>query len=609
VKRNLSLLLLLIFLPSIYFFFFATPVQADWFQDLKDALTHTSGTNLDILGKLDRHNRSILPLIGITPISQPTTTPAARQAATQSQGSVQATTQSSGNSSALDNAATGYTVACGATGCEPTPVPQDVGSFFAQWLGDLLGIRDAGNVEALRFANSKVPPNVAENTLALWGRDTSQLAQGSETSNVLGFPVGVDPMTNAYAFRECDALPHSVCPELVAQLYTPPTATPTPSPSRTPTPTLPSVPTGGPPIVGICPAGTGKCAPSYIESVLVKDLNIPPSQIPPGSIQNASQICMKESGGDPFALNDSCLEPNAAYRTRDYSVGLFQINLLVSSRCPGALRDNWPQSCTILDRTKLEECVGTYDPATRTYVNGIYTNPVKNIEFAWNLSGGGLNWKPWSAASVCKIYNPLPTPSVPVPVAGGLIYYSQRASPWAQLPFDRLYYPPTPTPPQQCTVQRAACGPVTVAMILSTYVDRSYTPEKVINDFYPNQPSCLSSMGQAIAIFKRFGFRADPIYSAAEPGQPLTTFVKDQMRTYIQNGSQIMAGANINGIGHFFWITEVTPDGRIMVMDPWYGYDPIFQRPRAIPMDQDLIKDRNGYPAQKLYKTIWAFHL
>jgi hypothetical protein len=102
---------------------------------------------------------------------------------------------------------------------------------------------------------------------------------------------------------------------------------------------------------------------------------------------NASQICNIESGGNPFALNAGCESGTSV----DYSVGLFQINLL--AHCPGAFRKyTWdPPSCTIAKREILEEC------KQRLF------DPEKNIEEAKRISSGGTNWSPWAGAAVCGI--------------------------------------------------------------------------------------------------------------------------------------------------------------------------------------------------------------
>ena len=86
----------------------------------------------------------------------------------------------------------------------------------------------------------------------------------------------------------------------------------------------------------------------------------------------ASMICQAESGSSPFALNTNCA-------TQDYSVGLFQINLIVY--CPGAYAN---QNCNqLLDENARAACEVTLK------------DPISNIQKMFAISQGTY-WKPWS---------------------------------------------------------------------------------------------------------------------------------------------------------------------------------------------------------------------
>lgn len=88
----------------------------------------------------------------------------------------------------------------------------------------------------------------------------------------------------------------------------------------------------------------------------------------------ASMICKKESGSNPLALNTNC-------GTNDYSVGLFQINLV--AHCAGAYAN---QSCRqLIDEQKRNVCELQY------------RNPEENIKKLLQLSNNGNNWQPWGA--------------------------------------------------------------------------------------------------------------------------------------------------------------------------------------------------------------------
>lgn len=99
---------------------------------------------------------------------------------------------------------------------------------------------------------------------------------------------------------------------------------------------------------------------------------------------NASQICGRESGGNPDAQNLSCENGGT-----DYSIGLFQINLL--AHCPGAFVPG-TSPCQVADQSIRDGCVE------------YYKDPINNINKMVELSKNGTNWTPWLNASwICGI--------------------------------------------------------------------------------------------------------------------------------------------------------------------------------------------------------------
>jgi len=99
----------------------------------------------------------------------------------------------------------------------------------------------------------------------------------------------------------------------------------------------------------------------------------------------ASIICNAESGGNPEAANTGCLTGT----TVDYSIGLFQINLLAHN-CPEYFTYTWnPPSCSInspFTQNDVDLCAEPlFDPNT-------------NIRKAFDISGAGSNWRPWATA-------------------------------------------------------------------------------------------------------------------------------------------------------------------------------------------------------------------
>jgi len=135
----------------------------------------------------------------------------------------------------------------------------------------------------------------------------------------------------------------------------------------------------GLPPSGNCSEGTGPCSVANLLPYFGNDND---------KATKASKICNRESGSNPNAKNDGCLRGS----TCDYSLGLFQINLL--AHCPGAFSGyscNSPIYCTVGSQSILQACESRL------------LNPIENIKEAVKISNNGTNWAPWSAAAVCGI--------------------------------------------------------------------------------------------------------------------------------------------------------------------------------------------------------------
>lgn len=87
----------------------------------------------------------------------------------------------------------------------------------------------------------------------------------------------------------------------------------------------------------------------------------------------ASMICQDESGSNPNALNTNC-------GTNDYSVGLYQINLV--AHCEGAYAGL--------------SCNNLINIGKRNTCEVKYKNPEGNITYMLGLSQGGTKWSAWS---------------------------------------------------------------------------------------------------------------------------------------------------------------------------------------------------------------------
>ena len=182
---------------------------------------------------------------------------------------------------------------------------------------------------------------------------------------------------------------------------------PSEDPDVTPdiTPGVPSTPPGG-----MCSFGSNDCSVENLRTYFSTEL----------AAQQASIICQRESGSNPAASNKTCKRPSG---TLDYSIGLFQINLL--AHCSSnMLKDYYPGGysgpafnardvfkyngsspafppCVVLDQQKLDMC------------EEVMLVAENNIDVAKRMSSDGQNWVPWSAAKACGIVGgqPLPTPT------------------------------------------------------------------------------------------------------------------------------------------------------------------------------------------------------
>ena len=171
--------------------------------------------------------------------------------------------------------------------------------------------------------------------------------------------------------------------------------------------------------------GTGYCAPENLAPYFAEEGFANPQL----EADKASRICQRESGSSPYAFNDRCVEGTSV----DYSVGLFQINML--PRCPGSFSDGsgnpdtsaaydpYNLPCTITDQVNLNECalsklaIGSYAQPRINANLPAGATPIKrdtqteeaikaenNIKAMVILRKAWGNWQPWTAgAGNCSI--------------------------------------------------------------------------------------------------------------------------------------------------------------------------------------------------------------
>lgn len=145
-------------------------------------------------------------------------------------------------------------------------------------------------------------------------------------------------------------------------------------------------------------------------------------------------------------------------------------------------------------------------------------------------------------------------------IKNGLIYYTQYGN-YYQLP-------------DGCTIHYAGCGPTTSAMIVASYIDKSITPEKIV-DYFAKNGYYAGCSGTSIydnkTIIESFGIRTstDVMGFSLEESDKVIPLIKN----YLKAGWTFFALANFkeNGGGHYFWIVDIDDNGNIWSFDPWYG--------------------------------------
>ncbi len=279
--------------------------------------------------------------------------------------------------------------------------PPSETSSLNWWQSALDKVIDAfpfGNKKAEEYLNASLPPNVGTEILVSEGQPLAsqgETLRGQRGQGVLGIFGSKDKaMERALSVKYCAGLPAGLCGEDSMPLGTKKdTVSPTPGvgevgqyPEIVPPPGCGQADSGTDGYTGneCALVQTGWCSVSCLK------------RFTDGNIETAarlSQICMLESGGNPVAgPNTGCLKG----RTQEYSVGLFQINLI--DRCSGGILNEWAERkiCTILDENIFNQCVADME------------DPIQNINKAYSLTNGGWNWNPWKIASErCGFIDPI----------------------------------------------------------------------------------------------------------------------------------------------------------------------------------------------------------
>lgn len=191
-------------------------------------------------------------------------------------------------------------------------------------------------------------------------------------------------------------------------------------------------------------------------------------------------------------------------------------------------------------------------------------NILINLPFLFMQSSTSPEESPTPTLSI-----PTPTTNLKSPVSNlsptNYTYYSQCSGPYDNVPL-----------PQGCTMCDAGCGPTSVAMILSSYIDKSLTPPKTV-EIMKAKGARIGCFGSYISeIYSYLKGRGDLKISdfiiPSEKGLTAAEVAKD-LQGYTKSGWTIFVLANFktDGGGHYFWVTDVNDNGDILAYDPYYG--------------------------------------
>lgn len=124
-----------------------------------------------------------------------------------------------------------------------------------------------------------------------------------------------------------------------------------------------------------------------------------------------------------------------------------------------------------------------------------------------------------------------------------------------------------------CNICQAGCGQTTAAMILSSYVDKKFTPP-VVADLYAKNGVVNVCKGTNIVdaqnIMKQNGIAITDliINSSPDNAQIISDF-----KSYLSNGWALFTLARYcsQGCGHFIWIVDIDSNNNVWTYDPFYG--------------------------------------
>ena len=119
---------------------------------------------------------------------------------------------------------------------------------------------------------------------------------------------------------------------------------------------------------------------------------------------------------------------------------------------------------------------------------------------------------------------------------------------------------------QNTTIKGSGCGVTSMAMVLSTFVDKTYTPKVVMQEAYAGNYCGGSIVGTAVTFFKYSAQKHGLSYQAVSK-----TGDKQDVIDALKSGNSLviahMGPGTFTNSGHYIVLTKVNDNGEVYVLD------------------------------------------
>lgn len=203
-------------------------------------------------------------------------------------------------------------------------------------------------------------------------------------------------------------------------------------------------------------------------------------------------------------------------------------------------------------------------------------DPLKNFLHALNTMFSFSN-----TPSLLTSQSPSPPTEQNVVSTSGLgekVYYPQCNGPYDNSPM-----------PNGCNICNAGCGPTSVAMILSSYIDTKYDPPTVVNLYGESgfEAGCKgSTIVSAQQILSQNGMKTTDInyYGNSSFDETVNDF-----KQYLNSGWTLLTLVKYApDWGHFYWVVDVDENNTIWAYDPG-------DAKRPVPLNENSVEPAAKY--------------